>query len=574
MSLKILSWNSRSIKGKLVELRHHLNSNFYHVILIQETWLNASNAIEIPKYTCLRKDRVSNSRHPHGGVLIFVHSSVPFKAINFAKTEFSDSIFIRIFSDTQDIIVGSIYCSPLRKCAERKSDYQKLLSRPGPFVLAGDFNAKHKAWNNDKNNSSGLSLLKLANENLCDLHFTDKPTTIPPRGQPSFLDIVVSKNVAGISKPVIINDLSSDHVPITFEIPINVQPTRTLKIPNYAKANWKKFKAKISSDIVKLPILQPKSINEIDANISIFNEIVNKASRDSIPLKRPYEFRYKLSQNVQELIRDRNFIRRHIARYPILKSEFNRLNRDLKKEINLMNQANWNDKLSSLKTEDCSLYALAKSIKRKRVSIPPLKNTNSGEIVFADKEKAELLAGFFLKAHQIDNGPTYHSDLVQKSIQFIQDAPVSFHDNDKTSRGEVNSWIEFLRTKKAPGFDEMACRVVKNLPDPAISFLSDTFNSCLRLAYFPVAWKIGKIFPIRKPNKDLSLPDSYRQITLLPIIGKLFEKTVLSRMIDFEEEKQLLVKQQFGFRTKHSTSKFFVSWRLSRLDLMRINLQR
>ena len=122
------------------------------------------------------------------------------------------------------------------------------------------------------------------------------------------------------------------------------------------------------------------------------------------------------------------------------------------------------------------------------------------------------------------------------------------------SENELKLLISRLKTKKASGDDGISCLSVKNLPTIAISFLVLIFNACLQLSYFPTAWKIGKNFPIAKPGKDKSLTSSYRPITLLPIIGKLFEKTILARMLDHEDEKQILKSQQFGFRTKHSTT--------------------
>lgn len=409
MKLNVFSWNARSIQGKLIELRNHLNSNFYHIILLQETWLNPKVSFNIPHYTCIRKDRESESRYPHGGVLILVHRSVTFKETKFAKLKFSEAIFIRVFSGTRELIIGTVYVSPSLSCAERKFDYEKLVSRPGPFVIAGDFNAKSTAWNNLKGDRSGANLLRLCDERLCEIKFTNKPTTIPPIGPPSFLDLVVSKNVTGIKRPETLNQLSSDHFPITFQIPINIPVEESMKLPNYAKANWKKFREQLSSEtksITKSPKFSLHSQINIDENILALEGIIKKATKDSVPLKKPYQFRYVFSQKVKEVINDRNFIRRQIVyyqknsvQYTALKAEFNRLNREVKREIVLLNQHNWNEKLATLKTDDCSLYAMAKSLKRKRSGIPPLQNPATGEMVYADKGKTEILARSFLKAH-------------------------------------------------------------------------------------------------------------------------------------------------------------------------------
>ena len=59
---------------------------------------------------------------------------------------------------------------------------------------------------------------------------------------------------------------------------------------------------------------------------------------------------------------------------------------------------------------------------------------------------------------------------------------------------------------------------------------------------------------ILKPGKNPALPSSYRPISLLDSIGKLFEKIVLARILHEVSERGLMRDEQFGFRPRHSTS--------------------
>lgn len=58
---------------------------------------------------------------------------------------------------------------------------------------------------------------------------------------------------------------------------------------------------------------------------------------------------------------------------------------------------------------------------------------------------------------------------------------------------------------------------------------------------------------IPKPGKSPHEATSYRPISLLPIMSKLFEKLLLKRMQPIIERKSLIPNHQFGFRHKHST---------------------
>jgi hypothetical protein len=269
---------------------------------------------------------------------------------------------------------------------------------------------------------------------------------------------------------------------------------------------------------------------------------------------------------VQALIKDRNFVRRHIKRFPHLRSEVNRLNREIRLATTISNRFQWNEKIASLDAKDNSLFAFARNLKRRNSGLPPFKIANpdwspqSSEevpehlILYNEAEKCEALARNFQKSHEIDPRDTRHSAAIKASIESIESTAVDFPEIEKVTLDEIKFEISRLKTKKAPGPDEMPSIVIKNLPPDAIQYLVAIFNACLRIGFFPAAWKIGKIFPIAKPDKDLSSPESYRPITLLPIVGKIFEKIILSRMLEVIEEKQILRDQQFGFRARHSTT--------------------
>lgn len=95
--------------------------------------------------------------------------------------------------------------------------------------------------------------------------------------------------------------------------------------------------------------------------------------------------------------------------------------------------------------------------------------------------------------------------------------------------------------------------MIKRLPERAIKFLLKLFNFCLTIGYFPEHFKIAKIRAVPKPGKDLRNPVNYRPISLLSCIGKLFEKLVLTRLLNHIDENNLMRREQFGFRQQHST---------------------
>lgn len=107
--------------------------------------------------------------------------------------------------------------------------------------------------------------------------------------------------------------------------------------------------------------------------------------------------------------------------------------------------------------------------------------------------------------------------------------------------------------KKAPGFDLISGAVIKQLPALALRLLIKIFNSVLILEHVPSHWKKAEVIVLLKPGKPPAEPSSYRPISLLPIIGKLFEKLYIKRLNRIIGDKKLVIDEQFGFRAKHGT---------------------
>ena len=87
----------------------------------------------------------------------------------------------------------------------------------------------------------------------------------------------------------------------------------------------------------------------------------------------------------------------------------------------------------------------------------------------------------------------------------------------------------------------------KSLLKPLIIlFENSTKSSC-----YSDIWKKSNIIPVHKKNEK-QLVKNYRQISLLPIFGKIFEKIIFNRIYDFILKKQLLNPSQSGFRPSDS----------------------
>jgi hypothetical protein len=123
-----------------------------------------------------------------------------------------------------------------------------------------------------------------------------------------------------------------------------------------------------------------------------------------------------------------------------------------------------------------------------------------------------------------------------------------------TAPDEVQEAIRGLKVSNAPGPNGIPNRALKHHPQRAISLLVQIFNAILLTHHLLTGWKHARVISVLKPGKDPALPSSYRPIILLDTIGKLFEKTLLARILHVVNESGLMRDEQFCFRPRHSTS--------------------
>jgi hypothetical protein len=87
----------------------------------------------------------------------------------------------------------------------------------------------------------------------------------------------------------------------------------------------------------------------------------------------------------------------------------------------------------------------------------------------------------------------------------------------------------------------------------ALVLLTYIYSSILRPKHFPLTWKFGQIIKVLKPGKPPNDVRSYRPITLLPLMAKVFERLPLQRMETDINLDTIIPKHQFGFRRSLST---------------------
>lgn len=266
--LKIANWNANGINNKLHELEEFLYRHRIDVCSISESKLsNKSKNINFINYNCYRKDRISS--HNGGGVAIMINKKFNSTEKCVGETSLNSLNNIEAIAVTLLNITFVAAYMPLQKSLII-DEISKILAISSNVVVGGDFNAKNPAWGNADYNKSGKTLLNymlnINFNNNCQIDFPDEPTYFSTNSRnDSVLDNFITKKVA-LNKPLTINELSSDHLPVIAHIKTKyINDCDTVHKKNYRQTNWEKYR--------KLLNLNWTLIKDFDCNNEIDNTI-------------------------------------------------------------------------------------------------------------------------------------------------------------------------------------------------------------------------------------------------------------------------------------------------------------
>ena len=158
-----------------------------------------------------------------------------------------------------------------------------------------------------------------------------------------------------------------------------------------------------------------------------------------------------------------------------------------------------------------------------RVPTPSAPFVTRVGLALSDSEKAKALADSLEAQFQpvtVPSGPAVIEMVVMALMSDLQ-TPAS--EPKLTKPDKVREAIKGLKLSKAPGPNGIPNRALKHLPMRAVLLLVQIFNPILCTHHFPPVWKHARVISILKPGKDPAQLSSYRPISLLGTIGKLFE---------------------------------------------------
>lgn len=546
--LRIVTWNANGLRRNLPELEAFLNLQKIDICCVSETHLTAQTVVKITGFEVYSTPHPANQAR--GGSAIIIRANVRHHEEEMYQTDHLQASIVRVETPRYKFTVAAVYCPPRHNTKEY--EYLSFLNKLGnTFIAGGDWNAKHVKWGSRLTNTKGRELYNAGSYLTCNFMSQGTPTYWPTDSNkvPDILDFFI---VRGLSRHYIkvdnCLDLSSDHSPVIMTLSEFVI-TESLPTGLTNKCtDWNMFREQI---LHKLSLSDShETRDELETDAKRTTKIIQDAATQSTPERKKTLPGKNYPLEIKQLILEKRRARRRWQNFrsPERKAEYNRLTNQLSKTLNYLRNLSFTSYLENLSPGEETNYSLYKATKRLKnpiVRSSPIKK-NDGCWARSCQEKADLHADhlesvFQPNAWNVNPLPTTGADEADNTpIRHV------------TPR-EVEKTIQELIKKKSAGPDKITPTILKELPFKAMVKLTHLFNAAIRLRYVPAEWKVAEVITILKPGKPECQVTSYRPISLLNVVSKVFEKIISKRLNEIILERNLIPNHQFGFRPGHST---------------------
>ena len=173
-----------------------------------------------------------------------------------------------------------------------------------------------------------------------------------------------------------------------------------------------------------------------------------------------------------------------------------------------------------------------------------------GEVVITDPR--ELSNAF--NRHFTEIGPSLASQINPPRVsfrEFVEPYDSTFN-LELLTIDDLRKLVNDIPMGKADGLDGIPTSLLKLSFTSVASSLTHIFNLVISTGNIPSDWKSARVTPIHKADSKVD-PANYRPISVLSVIGKLFEKAIFNQVYTYLHQNNLLSKYQSGFRPMHST---------------------
>jgi hypothetical protein len=419
----------------------------------------------------------------------------------------------------------------------------------GKIIITGDLNI------NLLKESPAIESFITDLQSMSFIPVITKPTRFPPHNSnilPSAIDHIWINSLQQYSSGIISTDIS-DHCPNFIHLPCAIQNSDRIKITFRSHND-----TNINSYLHDLSLVDWDSVlvGDVHEKTLKFSETVNKLYCRNFPLKIKYISVKRLhkpwlsSALLKSIkIKSYNF---KLLKLGLIAPNYNTAYKNkLTTVLRAAKVAYYKTAFTNCRKDMRKTWKVIRSALGQRGKNNNIKNLLVNGIELSDEvDIAEAFNSFFVDVgRQLDNNipvsdvsPLYNITANMQSSFFVN--PVS--------ACEVSGVIDKLKktgcNKNTIPVSLLVCaKSILSVP------ISNLINSSFSNGKFPDILKIAEVIPIYKTGAPNNV-SNFRPISLLSPLSKIFEKCMVTRIMDFLVKFSILSPVQFGFQSKKCTS--------------------
>lgn len=556
-SLNIIHLNIRSLRRHFDELVVYLNiqTKRYSIIVLSEIWIkqDEEERYQLPGYDMLMQPRLDNQA---GGVVVYLDSILRYQ-YNLILCPTAEIIHVTMNIPSPELSYTFSLFAIYRSCKFSysifKDDFERVLTKSGdPAMIIGDLNICTL-----KKGGSGSEYLNLVSafgyKNLVNTATRVSGDTA------SCIDHVLvrnSKQKLQFSCNVIVMDIT-DHYALDVCMKVEAKSCKDNNAPKLYKA--------IDYNMLRRQLLLADwgdvyKTNGVDGSVQKFYDIYKRCYEASCSLKQINSRNKKrspwISNDLVCLVNEKNRAFEKHAKdrsNNCVKSDYNRLSLLVSKSIRKA-KINYYSSLVEKNIGDSKNYwgVVKEIMKKNKRSLKKIMVNNSLVSISGNEDIVSkcfndyftsIVPSLKLNAFGCDLFPEtcFQDKVLHRSLNRLD---IFEHD--------IVLIISKMKNKLSSGLDGINIVTIKNNVDLFAPILWDLFNKSLVEGVFPTAFKQALVVPVFKSG-DVTSMSSYRPISLINSIAKIFEVFLKGKLNDHLLSQNVLSVNQYGFLQNKGT---------------------
>ena len=372
-------------------------------------------------------------------------------------------------------------------------------------------------------------------------------------------------------------DLGSDHLPI--EIAIDKTPHRNTSTNptkyKFDQTDREVFESTLDEPLGSTDFSGLLSTTDLDKYADFIVTAIGTAVDKAIPKSKSVRPESNpISDETLALIKEKLRIRRQYSQKKdsAIKTPINQLQKQVKEELKVESSVSWKKFCNSvsLETDSNESWRKIKNFLKSKGQRDYPTLLHASKVPKTKADKAQLFAESVERHFGIESDH-FDSNHFHEVNKFVEDNHRYFYppedpDDYRFDVGNEHELVDdvdpqiliklvkFLKRGKAPGPNNIHNEVLRlGTTTSLYHHLGRLFTSSIQLGYIPTAWKIATLHMLLKPDTPPSLITSYRPISLISSIIKLFERVIEQRLRSHLEHIGFINKHQSGFRRAKPT---------------------